>query len=84
MAPCLCKYCFSVGNFSLQVHALGRGARGQDGDLERSRRQLLSSGHVLRGNFDPARDAADADFNEDNFEAIRDKCATVLDFTLLS
>ena len=64
----------------MQVHALGRGARGQDGDLERSRRQLLSCGYVLRGNFDAARDAADGDFNVDNFEAIRDKCRTMLDF----
>ena len=41
MAGCGLKY----------VHATSKGRQGQEGDLERSRRQLLSMGHVLKENF---------------------------------
>lgn len=35
------------------IHASGRGKQGTDGDLEKTRKQLLELGHVYRENFDP-------------------------------
>ena len=55
------------------LHALGRGINGIDGDLEKSRRQLLQKGYVLKANFDDPQDADRDDFNSDHFDATRAK-----------